>query len=345
MKSLRVTLALACLALITAIASSALSDSPAYKVIGKISPGGDGGWDYLTVDPAAHRLYVARSSHVQVVDLDKDSVIADIPNTIGVHGVALVPELGRGFTSNGRDSSVTIFDLETLAALTTVKIPARNPDAITYDAFSKRVFTFNGGSGSATAIDAATGAVAGTVDLGDKPEAAVSDGKGKMYVNLEDSSFVAVFNTKTLKVLARWPLAPGRNPTGIAFDQAHKRLFSACGGSKTMVVLNSDNGKIVASLPIGSSDGAAFDSGTQLAFSTNGEGTLTVLHEDSPNKYSVVGDVPTQRGARTIALDETNHRIYTDTAEFGERPAATPENPRPRAPIVPGSFVILKLAP
>jgi hypothetical protein len=188
------------------------------------------------------------------------------------------------------------------------------------------------------------GAVVGSVDLGDKPEAPVFDGKGKMYVNLEDSSYVAVFDTKTLKVLSRWSLAPAQNPTGLAFDKAHKRLFSACNTSKTMVVLNSDTGKIVASVPIGGSDGAAFDPATQLAFSTNGEGTLTVIHEESPDKFTVVGDVPTQRGARTIALDELNHRIYTVTADFNDPPPATPENPRPRRTMVPGSFVILKLA-
>jgi DNA-binding beta-propeller fold protein YncE len=295
------------------------------------------------VDPAAHRLYVSRSTHVMVVDTRTDSLVGDIPNTPGVHGVALVPALGHGFTSNGRDSSVTVFDLSTLAVVTTVKLPARGPDAIVYDPASKRVFTFNGGSASATAIDVATNTVAGTVDLDGRPEFPAPDGQGRMYVNLEDSSAVVCFDTRSLKVLARWPLAPGEGPTGLALDPAHHRLFSSCDNHR-LIVLDSESGKRVADLPIGGGvDGVAFDPGLQRVISSNGEGTLSVFHEDGPDRYASIGEVPTQRGARTLAVDETTHRVYTATAQFGETPAPTAERPHPRPSLVPGSFVVITL--
>ena len=316
--------------------------TPGYHVIHRINAGGEGGWDYVTVDPDGNRLFLSRGTHAMVIDLGRDSVVGDIPNTLGIHGVALAPELNRGFTSNGRDSSVTIFDYKTLAPIAVVKIPGRNPDAILYDPATKRVFTFNGGTSNATAIDATNGTVVGTVDLGGKPETAVSDG-GKVYANIEDKSEIAVFDPKTLAVLARWPLAPCEEPSGLAIDRVHQRLFAGC-GNKTMAVVDMRTGKVVATPAVGSGvDAAGFDPGTQLAFTSNGEGTITVVHEDTPDKYTVVETVPTQRGARTMAVNPKTHRLYTVTAEFGPAPAPTADRPRPRPPMIPGTFVVLEL--
>jgi DNA-binding beta-propeller fold protein YncE len=316
--------------------------TPGYHVIHRINAGGEGGWDYVTVDPDGNRLFLSRGTHAVVIDLGRDSVVGDIPNTLGIHGVALAPELNRGFTSNGRDSSVTIFDYKTLAPIAVVKIPGRNPDAILYDPATKRVFTFNGGTSNATAIDATNGIVVGTVDLGGKPETAVSDG-GKVYANIEDKSEIAVFDPKTLAVLARWPLAPCEEPSGLAIDRVHQRLFAGC-GNKTMAVVDMRTGKVVATPAVGSGvDAAGFDPGTQLAFTSNGEGTITVVHEDTPDKYTVVETVPTQRGARTMAVNPKTHRLYTVTAEFGPAPAPTADRPRPRPPMIPGTFVVLEL--
>ena len=320
----------------------AQATAPGYHVIRRIAAGGEGGWDYITVDTASNRLFLSRGTHAMVIDLGRDSVIGDIPNTNGIHGVALAPELNRGFTSNGRDSSVTIFDYKTLAVIAVVKIPGRNPDAILYDPGTKRVFTFNGGTSNATAIDATNGTVVGTVDLGGKPETAVSEG-GKIYANIEDKSEIAVFDPKTLKVEARWPLAPCEEPTGLAIDRVHQRLFAGC-GNKTMAVVDVRTGKVVASPAVGDGvDAAGFDPGTQLAFTSNGEGSITVVHEDTPDKYTVVETVPTLRGARTMAVNPKTHRLYTVSAQFGPAPAPTADRPRPRPPMIPGTFVVLEL--
>ena len=329
--------------ILLATCSALAGERSGYKVTARYQPGGEGGWDLLAIDSAAQRLYLSRSTRVQVLDLHSGKLVGEIPNTPGVHGVAVAPELHRGFTSNGRDSSVTVFDLKTLAVLSRIPIPSRNPDAILYEAVTKRVFTFNGGSDNATAIDAARGTVIGEVALGGKPELAVSDGHGRVFVNLEDSSAVVAFDAKTLAVQSRWPLAPGQEPTGLAIDRVHHRLFSAC-GNQTMVVLDAVSGRVVATVPIGSRpDGAEFDPASLCAISSNGEGTVTVVHEDSPDQFTVVGTDSTQRGARTVVLDPKTHRLYLPTASFGEAPAATPENPRPRPPMVPGSFTVLVL--
>lgn len=338
--------ALGALSLVACFAASSITKAqagaPGYHVIRKLSTGGEGGWDYVTVDPDGNRLFLSRSTHAMVIDLGRDSVIGDIPNTPGIHGVALAPELNRGFTSNGRDSSVTIFDYKTLATIAVLKIPAKNPDAIFYDPATKRVFTFNGGTSNATAIDAANSTFVGNVDLAGKPEGAVFD-NGRGFVNLEDKSQIAVFDSKTLAVLARWPLAPCEEPSGLGMDRVHQRLFAGC-GNKTMVVVDMRTGKVVASLPVGAGvDAAGFDPGTQLAFTSNGEGSITVVHEDTPDKYTVVETVPTQRGARTMAVNPKTHRLYTVTADFGPPPAPTTDRPRPRAPMIPGSFVVLEL--
>jgi Uncharacterized conserved protein len=320
--------------------SNQSSGASGYHLIKKLNIGGSGGWDCLYVDSDARRLYVSRSSHVVVVDVDSGKVVGDIPNTNGVHGIAVASELGRGFTSNGRDSSVTIFDLKTLQPIDSVKVE-KNPDAILYDPATRRVFAFNRGSSSASTIDAKTGSIAGTIALGGHPEFAVADGKGMVYVNLDDKSEVIALDSRKLEIKSRWPLAPGETPTGIALDQQHRRLFSAC-ENKKMIVLNADNGQVVSSLLIDEgTDGAGFDPETQLAFSSNGEGTLTIIHEDSADKFSVIETIPTQRGARTMAIDTKTHNIFLATAQFGPPPEPTPERPHPRPSIIPDTFVIL----
>jgi DNA-binding beta-propeller fold protein YncE len=312
-----------------------------YKVADKIKIGGDGGWDYSIVDTTAHRLYMSHATRVIVFDTETKSVVGEIPNTIGVHGIALAPEFGRGYTSNGRDSSVTVFDLKTLTVLANIKLKQRNPDAILFDPFSKRVFTFNGGSSNATALNADTYEILGTVDLGGKPEFAVTDLKGKIFVNIEDKSTVAVFDAKTLKVLAQWALAPGEEASGLAIDREHNRLFSVC-SNKLMAVLDAITGKVIATLPIGSGvDAVGFDPATHFAFSSNGEGTMTVVKQESPDKYVVVENVTTQRGSRTMALDANTHKIYMAGATYGPPPAPTAERPNPRPQMEPGSFMVL----
>jgi YVTN family beta-propeller protein len=314
--------------------------SSGYHVIHRFKLGGEGAWDYLTFDAKGNRLFISRSTHVMVVDAEKGEVVGDIPDTQGVHGIALVEELGKGYTSNGRTSSVTVFDLKTLKVLKQIPV-GKNPDAIIYDPASKRVFTMNGASDDATAIDTRTDTVAGTIPLNGRPESAVSDERGHVFVNLEDKSAVVEFDPSKLTVLARWPIAPGEEPSGLAIDRKHARLFST-GANKTLVVLDATTGKVVKTLPIGGGvDGAMFDPETSLAFSSNGEGTLTVIREDSPDKFTVVENVTTQRGARTLALDTKTHRVFLVTAEFGPPPAPTPERPRPRPSIVPGSFTLL----
>ena len=264
------------------LATAAASAAGGFKVVRRLPLGGEGGWDYILADAASHRLFVTRGTHVAVVDMRTDSVVGDIPNTAGVHGVALAPQLSRGFTSNGRDSSVTVFDLKTLATIASVKLPARNPDAIVYDPASGRVFTLNGGSGNATAIDARTSAIAGSVALGGRPEFAAVDGAGKLFVNLEDSSAIVAVDTRKLQVLARWPIAPGEEPSGLALDRAHGRLFSVCGNQK-LVVVDAVKGAVIDTLPIGQGvDAVAWDATRALVFSSNGEGTLSVFHQDTP---------------------------------------------------------------
>jgi len=315
--------------------------SQRFKVVHRALLGGEGGWDCLTVDAPTGRLFISHSTKVQVLDVKTDSIVGEISDTPGIHGVALAPEFHRGFTSNGRDSSVTVFDLRTLAVQQRIKLPARNPDAIAYDPVSKRVFAFCGGSAVVIAIDAATGSIAGSVPLSGKPEFADDDMKGGMYVNLEDSSAVLAFDTRSLRVLGRWAIAPGTEPSGLAIDLDHHRVFSACANQK-LVVLDTDRGRVVSVVPIGQGvDGLAFDPARQLIFSSNGDGTLTVIHEDSPDRYTVVENATTQLGARTLALDLTTGSVYLPTAEFGPPPPPTPDRPHPRGSVKPGTFVIL----
>ncbi len=327
------------LMIVTAVAAAAPPEG-GYHLIKKVTLGGEGFWDYLKVDSDARRLYISGGTHVMVVDADTYAVVGDIPDTQGVHGIAIAADLGRGFTSNGRSNTVTIFDLKTLKVLGT---PATDtgPDAIVYDPASKRVFTFNGRGGSTTAIDGATGNVVGTIKLDGQPEFAVPDGKGHIYNNLEDKSIVVEIDTQALKVTQRWPLAPGESPSGIAMDTQSRRLFSGC-HNKMMVVMDADSGKVIATPAIGQGvDANGFDPGTGLAFSSNGDGTLTVVHEDSPDKFTVVDNVQTQRGARTMALDEKTHTVFLVTAEFEPPPPGTQTTERRRPTMKPGTFTLL----
>jgi YVTN family beta-propeller protein len=294
------------------------SDSPSgYSVLKKISIPGQGSWDYLTVDESGRRLYVSHGTQVEVLDTDSGSVVGKISNTLGVHGIAIAPGAGRGFVSNGQASTVTIFDLKTLEPLGEVPT-GKKPDAIIYDPATSRVFAFNGGSNSTTVIEAGTGKVAGTVDLGGGPEFAAADGAGYVFNNLEDESLVLKINSRTLKVEQRWPTAPCQSPSSMAMDRPNRRLFIGC-RSRVMAVINADTGQVITTLAIGDHvDATAFDSEARLIFNSNGEGTITVIHQDSPDKYSLVETVKTLPRAKTMALDPKTHRLFLSTAESGQ---------------------------
>lgn len=324
--------------LTAAVAASA----PGYHIVQTWKLGGEGGWDYLKMDSEARRLYISRATKVIVIDADSGKAVGEIPDTPGVHGIALVPEIGKGFTSNGREDMVSVFDLKTLKTLNKIKVGNR-PDAIWYDSATKRVFTFNAGSKDATAIDPAKGEVVGTIPLGGKPEFAASDGKGTVFVNLEDKNELFALDAEKLTVKERWPLAGCDEPSGLAMDQKNRRLFVGC-GNKVMPIVNADTGKILASLPIGDGvDATSFDDQAGLAFASCGEGVLTVVREESPDKFSVAENVKTQKGARTMAVDNKTNQVYTVSAQFGPPPAPTAEQPHPRPSVLPDSFVVLVL--
>jgi hypothetical protein len=306
-----------------------------YHVIKTVSVPGDEGWDYVTVDSAGRRVYVSHGTHVVVLDADSYAVVGDIPDTQGVHGIAIASDLGRGFTSNGRANTSTIFDLKTLKIISTVKT-GTNPDAIIYDAVTKRVFTLNGRSKDTTAINAADGTVVGTLALGGKPEFAVSDAKGSIYVNIEDTSEIVQFDAQKLTETHRWPIKPGQEASGLAMDLKGRRLFAGC-DNKMVTVVDADSGKVIATPAIGEGvDATGYDPATQLVFSSNGEGTLTVIHQDSADKYTVVENVPTKRSARTMGLDLKTHNVFLPSAEFD--PPAPGER---RGKMKPGSFAVL----
>ena len=332
---------LALVGLVPAVLFAIPPEAPGYKVVKRVEVGGEGGWDYLTVDAAARRLYVSRGTRVMVFDADTYAAVGEIPDTAGVHGIAIAPELSRGFTSNGRANSITIFDTKTLKTISEVKVTGENPDAILYDPASKRVFAFNGRTANATVLDAATGAVAGTIALDGKPEFGAADGKGLSFVNIEDKNEIEVLDGAKLTVVKKFPLAPCDEPSGLAIDREHRRLFAGC-HNKMMAVVDADSGKVVATVPIGEGvDANAFDPGTGLSFASCGDGTLTAARRDGDDKYAVAQTVSTQQGARTMALDEKTHTIFLVTAQFGPPPSPSAENPRPRRPMVPGSFVLL----
>jgi YVTN family beta-propeller protein len=312
-----------------------------WHVLQRWQIGGDGGWDYLALDPASGRLYVSRSDRVVVLDVRSGRQVGEIDGLSGVHGIAIAQDLHRGFISNGRANTVTVFDPATLKAERTIAVKGENPDAILYDPYSKRVFTFNGHSHDASVIDASSGKLLGTIPLPGKPEFAVSDGKGHVYDNIEDKGELVEIDPRAMKVTHTWALKDCQDPSGLAMDLAHHRLYSVC-QNNNMAVTDADSGKPVASVPIGDGpDAAAFDSQRHLVFSSNGgSGTLTVVHEDSADHYSVLAKVPTQKSARTMALDPGGD-IYLSAARFGPRPKPSADNPRGRPPLVPGSFTVL----
>ncbi len=340
-------LPVAALALLAAASAGAAPVSaPNYHLVQKVVLGGEGGWDYLSVDPDARRIYISRGSHVMVVDADTDKIVGDIPNTNGVHGIAIASKLGKGFISDGRDNAVTIFDLKTLQTLATVPIGAGiGPDCIIYEPKTERVFTFNGRSSDATAIDAKAGKVLATIPLGGRPEFAAVDGTGMVYDNLESTSEVVAIDAQALTIKSRWPLAPQESPSGLAIDPKTSRLFSVCDNNR-MVISSGAAGKVESTAGIGAGpDAAGFDPGTGLAFSSNGQdGTLTVLRQQdvaigqkSFNIYTPVQSVLTQAGARTMAVDTKTHRVFLVTA------TPDPANPGEgrRRNYVPGSFTLL----
>ncbi|MBK6485673.1 MAG: YncE family protein [Gemmatimonadetes bacterium] len=321
-------------------------DAGGYHLARKIPVGGDGGWDYAVVD--GDRLYTSHGSRLVVIDLTGDSVMGEVSNTNGIHGVAIAPELNRGFTSNGRDTSVTIFNLATLATIGTVHVTGANPDAIHYDVATRRIFTFNGRGENATVIDAVTGSVLATIPLPGKPEFAQSDGNGRLYVNIEtDTGQIVVIDTKAMREVSRYWLPGCEGPSGLALDRENSRLFSACGNS-VMAVSDPGEKRVVTLIPIGPGvDAAAYDAATRLVFASNGgNGTLTVARQDGADRYTVLGNVATQRGSRTMALDARTHRVYLASAEYGPAPAPTQPGARPgRPPMVAGSFAILVMEP
>ena len=310
-----------------------MAASTGYHITGEVKLGGEGGWDYATVDGTARRLYVSHATHVAVVDLDTNKVVGDIPDTPGVHGIAIAPELNRGFISNGRSNNITIFDLKTLKSISQSPT-GENPDGIRYEPVSGRIFAFNGRSKNATAIDAKTGMVVATIALPGKPEFPVADGKGKVYVNIEDTNEIVEIDAATAAVTRKYSLAPCDGPSGLAIDAKNRKLFSVC-SNRLMAISDPDSGKVVAMPAIGAgSDGAAFDPGSGYAFSSNGDGTLTIVGQTA-GKWDVLENVATERGARTIALDEKTHKVYLPTA----RTAPAQGNARPT--FLPDTFKVL----
>ena len=334
-----------CVLLLSAVSVVSFAEEPApadgYHVVKTIKLGGDGFWDYVLADSANRRLYIARSNRVTVVDMDSEKVVGEILNISGTHGVAVIPEFNRGYITSGKDNTVRVFDLKTLKQTDSLN-GGKKPDAVVYDPFSKKVFAFNNSGTTATVIDAEKAVVAGEVELGGAPEFAAADGKGKLFVNLEDKSEIVAVDTATLKATAHWTLAPGAAPTGLALDAEHHRLFSGCNESKTMVVVDSESGKIVASLPIGAGvDAVVFDAASQNAFASNGDGTLTVVHEDDPATFKVAQTVTTAPGARTCTLDAKTHQIWLITAVLKPAPDDKVEQNRQHKVLDAGSFSIV----
>ena len=342
MKKIKLTLLFVVLLNISMNAQTIVSE---YKIANKFHVDGDGGWDYLTIDDNSNLLYVSHGMVVNVLDVTNGKLVGTISDTKGVHGIALANDLNKGFISNGKDSSVLVFDLKTLTIIAKINVTGKNPDAIYYDLFSQKVFVYNGRTSNATVIDATTNKIVATIPLSGKPEFSVSDGKGKVFVNIEDKNKIAVINSTTLKVDNEWSVAPGDEPSGLAIDKENNILFSVC-GNKLMVIVDATSGKIITTLPIGDrTDGVAFDTSKKRAYSSNGEGTITVVQEESKDKFKVAENIVTQKGARTITVSQKTHHIYLPTAEFGPAPEPTKENPRSRPSIKPNSFVILDVVP
>jgi DNA-binding beta-propeller fold protein YncE len=333
--AIKAVLAMSFAICLTAMGFAMAPGSSGYRLIKSVPIAGDGFWDYVTVDSDARRIYISHATKVVVLDADSFAVVGEIPDTQGVHGIAIALSLGRGFTSNGRANTATIFDLKTLKTLGTVNT-GTNPDAIVFDSVTQRVFTLNGRSKNATAINAADGSVAGTLELGGKPEFAVADGKGMIFVNIEDTSELVEFSAQSLKVAHRWPLEPCKEPSGLAMDLRNRRLFAGC-DNKMMAIVNADTGKVIATPAIGEGvDATAFDPATGLALASNGEGTLTVVKQESPDNYSVLENVPTKKSARTMGLDLKTHNVVLPAADM-----IPPKEGERRPTMKPGSFILL----
>ena len=302
---------------------------------------GNGGWDYVTVDAAGKKIYVSHGSQVNILSTVTGDSLGVISNTNGVHGIVLVKPLGKGYTSNGKDNNCTVFDLKTNAEIGKITV-GTNPDAIFYDEFSKKVYVFNGRSNDASVIDPATDKVVATIPLGGKPETGVSDGKGKIFVNSETTNEVVVINAKTYKVENRYKINNGDEPSGLAIDRVSGRLFIGCGGNQTMVVMDAANGKNLTKFKIGDCDGVVFDPALKMAYSSNGEGTVSVIKELTANKFEFVENIATEKGARTIGIDERTHHLFLPTAQT-EPVAPTPQNAHPRPKVVAGTFHVIEL--
>jgi DNA-binding beta-propeller fold protein YncE len=341
----KTTIILSCILLATNLFCFGQNENLKYRIENRFSVEGDGGWDYLTLDENTGRLFISHGIITQVLDSKTGKLLGTIKDTKGVHGIALDQKENKAFISCGRDSSVSIINLTTLEFIKKVKVTGANPDAILFDKFSDRVFVFNGRSANATVIDAKTDMIVATLPLAGKPEFSASDENGKVFVNIEDKSLITVIDSKNLKVENTWPLAPGEEPSGLSIDNTAHLLFSVC-NNKKMVVMNAQNGAIMSVLNIGEgTDGCAFDSGLKRAYSSNGEGTVTVVQEMNTNKFNVLETIQTNKSARTICVDNKTHHIYLPTAEFGSASQPTAENQRPRPVIKPGSFTILDIAP
>jgi DNA-binding beta-propeller fold protein YncE len=315
-----------------------------YKIVNKIHLEGDGKWDYLFSDDEASRLYVSHQTMVQVVDETNGQVIGKITGMNGVHGIAIVSGLNKGYISSGKDTMITVFDTKTLNVITRLTASGVGPDAIFYDPYSKKIFTCNGKGHCSSVIDPETDKIIATIELNGKPESGVSDGNGKVYVNFEKESQLCEINSATFKVENVWPLAPGEGPSGLTLDNETHRLFSAC-DNKMMMILDAKTGKIVTSVPIGENvDGDAFDPGLKVAYTSNGEGTMTVIEEDTKDSFGVAENFPTQRGAKTITVNRKTHHIYMSTADL-KGADDDDDSPHAKPKIVPGTFVVLDIAP
>ena len=335
----------AALAGLALLCSGVTHASPHYRLLHALNLPGEGGWDDMSVDPASHRLFIAHGSQVDVIDTRQLTRVGEIPDTPGVHGIALAPELGRGYISAGAAGTIVVFDLKTLARLKDIKATGENPDAILYDPPTRRVFSFNGRGRNATVIDAVSDEVIGTIALDAKPEFARSDGHGHVYVNLEDKNSLAVIDARGLTLESVWPISGCEEPSGLAIDVGGGQLFAVC-DNHVMAVMDSASGRVLGTVPIGAGpDGAGYDAGTRLAFASCGEGVLTAVRRGANGAPEVAQTLPTQRGARTMTLDETRHEIYLVTASFGPPPAATAEHPHPRPSILPGTFRLLVIGP
>ncbi len=342
----KVVILISCLILFAFNYSSfSQTDSSKYKIANTFKIEGNDGWDYLTADDSTGRLFISHGNVVQVADDKTGKLIGTITGLNGVHGIAIANDLNKGFISSGKDSSVTVFNLKTLALIAKINVTGRNPDAILYEPSTQKVFTFNGRSSNVTVIDGKTNAVVGTIAVDGKPEFSATDGKGNVYFNVEDKSEISFINAKTLKVEKTWSVKPGEEPSGLAIDVVNHLLFSVC-GNKLMVISDAVAGKVITTVPIGDGpDGASYDPSLKRAYSSNGEGTLTVVQEISKDKFSVLYNVKTQKGARTITIDKNTHHLFLPTAEFEAAPAPTKDKPRTRPHIKPNTFVILDLAP